>query len=585
LFVAAVCAVLLGTCAASAPAASPTQSEVRLPRAWPQQLTLGTDGSIWATGAYGGVTRLDPSGHARTYGIGQDEYAADLVSGPDGAIWVAANDRVVRIDSAGHRRSWRVGGEGLARSITSAGHALWFTNEGNPGRIERFGTDGSTRAFKIAGRRRGALMTGIAGGADGALWFTQAGFDSKPSDGIGRMTMDGHSTSWALPHRYANPTRIAAGSDGALWFTERDAHAIGRITTSGAITEFPLATGLSPYDIKAGADGAVWFTADSCLGRITTSGEITAWPVHGAGRLVGIVAAPDGSIWAADDLKSALWHFVPPADDAAPPTPCAPPTITRRARSTRASLVYRRENTFRRSDWFTDGRVRISRGGTRLFAETVPPIDRRYGSSVYGDTSSFGVRDLDGDGEPEVMLELNWNGAHCCAWSRVYRYARSRRTYVPAAHFWGDDAAAPKVLDLNGDGKPEFSSRDDRFAYAFEAYAFSAFPIQIWSYRHGRFRDVTRRFRTEIGRDAARLWRLYLHERRSKGGSIRGLLPAWAADEYLLGRGATVWPTLEHAARQGYLGCRGGGCFSQPHDPHAYIRNVRAFLRKTGYLR
>jgi hypothetical protein len=428
------------------------------------------------------------------------------------------------------------------------------------------------------------LMSGIAGGPDGALWFTQSGFGRKAADGIGRMTTDGHSTSWPLPHRRANPTRIAAGSDGALWFTERDSHAIGRITTAGAISEFPLATGLSPYDLKGGADGAMWFTADSCIGRITPSGEVTAWTVNGAGRLLGIVAAPDGSIWAADDLKSALWHFTPPPGNAPPSKPCAPPTITRKVRSTSASLVYRREATFRGGDWFSDPRVRISRGGTQLFAETVPPVDKRYRWSVYGDTSSFAARDLDGDAEPEVMLELNLGGPHCCAWSRVYRYVRSRRTYVPAIHFWGDDAGAPRLRDLNGDGKPEFRSSDTRFAYVFASYAGSAFPIQIWAYRHGRFRDVTRRFPAEIRHDAAGLWRLYRHARPKKGDSLRGILPAWAADEYLLGRGASVWPALEQAARRGYLNCA-AGCGLEPRDPQAFIRKVRAFLRKTGYLR
>ena len=574
-------AVLLATGAAATPASPPTVAKVQLPETWPQELASAGDGSIWATGAYGGVTRLDRTGHARTYGIGQDEYAADLVSGPDGAMWVAANDRVFRIAAEGRRRSWRVGGAGLARAITSAGGALWFTNDGTG--VARLGTDGAIRVFKLPRRRRDVSMSGIAGGPDGALWFTETGFDGKPRDGIGRLTTDGRTTSWILPHRRSSPTRIAAGPDGALWFTERDAHAIGRITTSGAIAEFPLATGLSPYDIKAGVDGALWFTADSCIGRITTSGDVTAWPVRGAGRLLGVVAASDGSIWAADDLKGALWHFVPPSDDAAPPTPCAPPTITRQARSTRASLVYRREEIFRHGDWFSDARVRISRGGELLFGEAVPPI-RGAGSTVYGDTSSFAVRDLDGDGEPEAMLELNWNGAHCCAWSRVYRYVRSRHTYVPTVHFWRDDAASPRVRDLNADGKPEFLSRDDRFAYAFEAYAFSALPIQIWSYRHGRFRDITRRFPAQIRHDAAGLWRLYLKQRRKRDETVRGILPAWAAEEYLLGRGGAVWPALQRAARQGYLQCA-ADCFSGPRDPQAYIGRVRAFLRKTGYLR
>lgn len=576
--------VLLTTSAAAAPEGAPSQAEVRLPKAWPQALALGADGSIWATGAYGGLTRLDPSGHPRNYDIGQDEYGLDLTSGPDGAVWVAADDLVVRVDAAGHRRSWPVGGYGLARSITSAAGALWFANEGNPSRIERLGTDGSREVFKVAGPRKAAAMSGITGGPDGALWFTQAGFNGKPVDGIGRMTTAGRATSWPLPHRRGSPTRIAAGPDGALWFTERDAHAIGRISTSGAITEYPLTTGLSPYGIRPGADGALWFTADGCIGRITTSGAVTAWPVNGAGRLLGLVAEPDGTVWAADDLKSALWHFQPPADGAPPPTPCAPPTITRRRRQTSASLVYRRDATFGHSDWFSDPRVRISRGGTQVFSETVPAIDRRYGYGVYGATASFAVRDLDGDREPEVMLELNWGGAHCCAWTRIYRYVRSRGTYVPAVRFWGDDAASPRVGDLNGDGEPEFRSVDARFAYAFASYAGSVFPVRIWSFRHGRFRDVTRGFPATIRHDARKVWRLYVRERRRKGEFVRGVLPAWAADEYLLGRGATVWPTLEQAARQGYLDCR-DGCFAEPRNPQAYIRKVRAFLRRTGYLK
>jgi predicted acyl esterase len=110
--------------------------------------------------------------------------------------------------------------------------------------------------------------------------------------------------------------------------------------------------------------------------------------------------------------------------------------------------------------------------------------------------------------------------------------------------------------------------------------------LQIWSYRHGRFRDVSRRFPRQVGRDAASLWRQYLKYRRHNGDeTVRGLLPVWAAEEYLLGRGAKVWPTLEREAAQGYLNCPRGGCSFSPSNPQAYIRKVRAFLRKTGYLR
>src|SRR5205823_6072533 len=53
----------------AAPVASLVQSEIRLRGAWPEKLALADDGSIWAAGEYGGVTRLDPSGHAKPLGL------------------------------------------------------------------------------------------------------------------------------------------------------------------------------------------------------------------------------------------------------------------------------------------------------------------------------------------------------------------------------------------------------------------------------------------------------------------------------------------------------------------------------------
>ena len=66
---------------------------------------------------------------------------------------------------------------------------------------------------------------------------------------------------------------IAAGSDGNLWFAEYNPRAnnIGRVTTSGALTEFPIPTPRSEdIDIAAGADGNLWFTENFAnnIGRI-----------------------------------------------------------------------------------------------------------------------------------------------------------------------------------------------------------------------------------------------------------------------------------------------------------------------------
>jgi len=453
-------------------------------------------------------------------------------------------------------------------------------------RIERLSPNGSIVRFGVTGARASFSMTGIAAGPDGALWFTQRGYGRHAPDGIGRMTVDGRYSSWPLPHRRAAPQRIAAGPDGALWFTEPGAASIGRITPSGAITEFALRPPISPAGIVAGADGALWFSAESCIGRITTSGAVTTWPVHHVGALDGIAPAPGGGFWLADAIRSAVRRFTPPVGAGRAGTGCHRPTTTRRLGATRASLVYTRNVVPDDVESFAGARMTIARTGRQVFSEVVPPNPQdRFGHVVEGSTASFRIRDLDGDGEPEVRLLLDWGGAHCCSWSRIYRYVRARRTYLAVDHFWGNGSAEPVLRDIDGDGRPEFISEDDGFAYDFEGYAGSVRPIRIWSYAHGAFRDVTRRFPRTIARDATHLWRLYV-KYRGRGSEGRGVLPAWAADEYMLGRGAAARRTLEDERLRGHLDCpASGGCFDSPTDPAAYLKAVYRLLGSLGYLR
>src|ERR1035438_1598757 len=80
----------------------------------------------------------------------------------------------------------------------------------------------------------------------------------------------------------AREENIVAGPDGALWFSEYLGNRIGRIKTSGAITEYPIPTSNGgPFWIAAGPDGALWFTEFNVnkIGRITTTGIITEYVV------------------------------------------------------------------------------------------------------------------------------------------------------------------------------------------------------------------------------------------------------------------------------------------------------------------
>lgn len=134
------------------------------------------------------------------------------------------------------------------------------------------------------------------------------------------------------------------------------------------------------------------------------------------------------------------------------------------------------------------------------------------------------VRDLDGDGEREVVLDVYTGGAHCCTISRIYRYSRGR--YRLTSHDWGNVFPPYRIVDFGRDGRLELRSADDRFAYVFTSFAGSLFPVRIWRYDRGRMLDVTRRYPGIVARDAARLWQYYRTLKRDQV-DVRGALRAY----------------------------------------------------------
>ncbi len=143
---------------------------------------------------------------------------------------------------------------------------------------------------------RGGHPFGITSGPDGALWFTEIGRGK-----IGRITTSGTISEYPLPSVSSAPKGITTGPDGALWFVEALGNQVGRITTAGSITEYPIPTaGSQPSYIASGSDGALWFTegVGGNIGRITTDGQITEYPVPTKNaNLAGITSGPDGALW------------------------------------------------------------------------------------------------------------------------------------------------------------------------------------------------------------------------------------------------------------------------------------------------
>jgi virginiamycin B lyase len=62
-----------------------------------------------------------------------------------------------------------------------------------------------------------------------------------------------------------------------------------------------------------GPDGAVWFIEQAQVGRITTSGTIVSYPLASAATdsINGMVTGPDGAVWFTERVGNAIVRVAP----------------------------------------------------------------------------------------------------------------------------------------------------------------------------------------------------------------------------------------------------------------------------------
>jgi virginiamycin B lyase len=242
----------------------------------PIAIVSGPDAALWFT-EYGGdrIGRITTSGAITEFNIplcpGCTEAGPwDIVVGPDGALWfteLEAN-RIGRITTAGDITQYELPSQSSSPIAITDGPdgALWFTNQNGVGRITVVGT--------VAQKWNGASSaTAITTGPDDRLWFTEGAQDL-----VGRLDPSNGQVKQFPIDINCFPQDIASGS-GALWFTCYNLDEVGRVTTDGHVTSFrvPNHFGGNYPDtlegITAGAGNDMWFTEEAAnrIGRISTS--------------------------------------------------------------------------------------------------------------------------------------------------------------------------------------------------------------------------------------------------------------------------------------------------------------------------
>ena len=269
-----------------------------------QGITPGPNGLIWFTGeTYAGgavVGKSTIQSDMLEYLLSHYSDATSIAEGAEQDLWITLSPSAIgRFSTGGDFTAFPIpselgGSHSNPSSITRGpGNALWFVANDSGRHIVRIDSTGRMQGHRVP---VGSRAQGITLGRDGALWFTDAGANK-----IGRMTSTGGVTEFSVPTQNAGLTGICQGPDGALWFIEDSANKVGSVTTSGSFHEYDIPTPYSgAFGIVAGSDGDLWFTeaAAGKIGRITTSGGIVELKLaQSYEKPLNVTLGSDRNIW------------------------------------------------------------------------------------------------------------------------------------------------------------------------------------------------------------------------------------------------------------------------------------------------
>jgi hypothetical protein len=238
---------------------------------------------------------------------------------------------------------------------------------------------------------------------------------------------------------------------------------------------------------------------------------------------------------------------------------------TKRAGKIEATFSYREK-----ADWgFENQQLTIRRAGGVVLDKPLRPENGVWPGRI---GRSLSLVDLDG-GEQEVVLKIFTGGASCCETLHVYRWAGGRYR----GSIFNQGQGGFQVINIDRKGDPELLSRDGRFHYLFSSGAESFLPIRIYRFKAGKLVTVTREFPYQLRQAEKRSYQV-ARDMWGKDYNPHTALAAWAANKYLLGEGADVWPEIERLIASGTI------------DSHVenngppYPGALRSALRKFGYL-
>jgi hypothetical protein len=234
--------------------------------------------------------------------------------------------------------------------------------------------------------------------------------------------------------------------------------------------------------------------------------------------------------------------------------------------------------SYRQEEYWALGhpQVSISRNGHLAYHGTVAPSDVSLDAYMYPL-----VRDLDGDGEPEILFDATSRGMSCCSYSEVFWYDRSLGSYRRTNRQWGMYRDRPDMMMERSSGRTIFVTGNEDLTSRFTAECCSApGALRIMAFLNSTFIDVTREYPSLIERDAWEAW-VAVRDYSKKEPSIGDAnLVRYLADKYMLREDADGWRNAQAAYSKEAIHSVGHESES---DWAAFKRLAAKALREEGY--